>query len=241
MGKSALILDTLHREGQRQCLEALGLISYRLARPAVDRIEGLSPTIAVEQHLTNRSPRSTVGTETGVYTYLRLLFAKIGHRPCPGCGRDTAPPHTLGEQAADDWDGPEPVASYPCPHCGAKVEVLSMAHFSFNKPAGACPTCSGLGIIKQVDLAKLFDETRSIEEGAVYGWSKEFSMYQSNVLKKAAAHYGFPFDPTRPIREYGEVQRELFLYGVESPQFRRRFPGVEPPPLPGPDASRRVW
>lgn len=122
-GKSALILDTLHREGQRQYLEALGMISYQLARPAVDRIEGLSTTIAVDQHLTNRSPRSTVGTEAGVYTCLRLLFAKIGHRACSGCGRDIAPPHTLGEQVMDDCDEREPAASYPCPHCGTKVEA----------------------------------------------------------------------------------------------------------------------
>ncbi|MFO7172161.1 MAG: excinuclease ABC subunit UvrA [Bacillota bacterium] len=228
-GKSALVFDTLHREAQRQFLEAMGMVPYGLARAPVDRIEGLSPTIAVGQHLTNRNPRSTVGTETGIYTYLRLLFATIGHRPCPGCGQEIAPPQSLAEQAAEDGDDPEAAARYPCPHCGARVEVLTMAHFSFNKPAGACPTCSGLGVVHQVDLSRVLDESKSILEGAVSGWNREFSLYQSNVLQQAAAHYGIPFDPRRPIREYSEALRDLFLYGVESPQFRRRFPGVEPP------------
>lgn len=73
------------------------------------------------------------------------------------------------------------------------------------------------------------DETKSLLEGAVYGWSKEFVTYQVNVLRRAAAHYGFPLDPSQPIREYGEAQRDLLLYGLESPRFRRCFPGVQPP------------
>jgi excinuclease ABC subunit A len=228
-GKSALAFDILHKEGQRQYLESLGMVSYQLTRPPVDRIEGLSPTISVDQHQANRSPRSTMGTETDLYTYLRVLFAKIGHRPCPACGKDIAPPHMLDEQFMAESDEPDGAASYPCPSCGTKVEELLMGHFSFNKLEGACPTCTGLGVVNQVDVSQLVDETKSILEGAVSGWVEGFNTYQSNTLKMAAAAYGFPFDPSLPIREYGEVQRELLLYGVESPQFRRRFPGVQPP------------
>src|SRR5512137_544192 len=70
-GKSTLAFDTLHKEGQRQYLESLGLVTDHLSKPKVDRITGLSPSISVDQRQTNRSPRSTVGTATEVYTYLR--------------------------------------------------------------------------------------------------------------------------------------------------------------------------
>src|SRR5215813_13118742 len=70
-GKSTLGFDILHAEGQRQYLESLGLVPFGMAKVPVDAIVGLSPTISVDQHLTNRSPRSTVGTTTDVYTYLR--------------------------------------------------------------------------------------------------------------------------------------------------------------------------
>ncbi|HLJ82074.1 MAG TPA: ATP-binding cassette domain-containing protein, partial [Ktedonobacterales bacterium] len=90
-GKSTLGFDILHKEGQRQYLESLGLVPFGMAKPPVDSITGLSPTISVDQHLTNHSPRSTVGTTTDVYTYLRVLFARLGHRACPTCGNDVRP------------------------------------------------------------------------------------------------------------------------------------------------------
>src|SRR5215475_6317696 len=80
-GKSTLAFDILHKEGLRQYMESLGMVPFGLAKPPVDAIVGLSPTISVDQHLTNHSPRSTVGTVTDVYTYLRVLFAGLGHRP----------------------------------------------------------------------------------------------------------------------------------------------------------------
>ncbi|MFO7698927.1 MAG: ABC-ATPase UvrA, partial [Anaerolineae bacterium] len=91
-GKSTLAIDTLNAEGQRQYMESLGMVAYA-AKPPVDAIEGLSPSKAVGQGVTNRSPRSTVGTATEVYTYLRVLYARAGHRPCPQCGRDVLPAH----------------------------------------------------------------------------------------------------------------------------------------------------
>jgi len=89
-GKSTLAFDTLHREGQRQYMESLGMVTYA-SKPPLDSISGLSPSISVDQGLTNRSPRSTVGTATEVFTYLRVLYAAIGHRPCPQCGGDVPP------------------------------------------------------------------------------------------------------------------------------------------------------
>src|SRR5438270_11498054 len=90
-GKSTLGFDILHKEGQRQYLESLGLVAFGLAKPPVDSITGLSPSISVDQHLTNHSPRSTVGTATEIYTYLRVLYARLGHRHCPTCGNDVRP------------------------------------------------------------------------------------------------------------------------------------------------------
>ena len=86
-GKSTLAFDTLHKEGQRQYMESLGLVADGLSRPPVESISGLSPSISIDQRLSNRSPRSTVGTATEVYTYLRVLFARVGHSPCPNCGK----------------------------------------------------------------------------------------------------------------------------------------------------------
>jgi excinuclease ABC subunit A len=228
-GKSALAFDTLHTEGQRQFLEAVGMVSYQVSRPPMDRIEGLSPTISVDQHLANRSPRSTVGTETDIYAYLRILFAKLGHRPCPVCGQDIAPPHMLDEITLAEADDPDEPATYPCPACGTIVPAFEMGHFSFNKPAGACPTCTGLGVVQQVDVSRVVDESRSLPEGAVLGWGDGFSAYQSGVLKAAGEYYGFPVAVGAPVREYGAAQRDLLLYGVESPQFRLHVPGVQPP------------
>ena len=82
-GKSTLAFDILHKEGARQYMESLGLVTDGLTKAPVDSISGLSPSISVDQNLTNRSPRSTVGTSTEVFTYLRLLFARLGHRPLP--------------------------------------------------------------------------------------------------------------------------------------------------------------
>ncbi len=82
-GKSTLAFDILHKESLRQLFESLGIVTDGLAKLPVDSIVGLSPSISVDQHLTNYSPRSTVGTVTEVFTYLRVLFARLGHRPCP--------------------------------------------------------------------------------------------------------------------------------------------------------------
>jgi excinuclease ABC subunit A len=229
-GKSALAFDILNREGQRQYMESMGWVAYKMGRPPVDKIEGLAPTISVDQqNLTNRSPRSTVGTETDIYTYLRVLFARVGHRPCPACGKEIAPPLGEAEPVLYEAGESDQPSTYPCPHCTAQVEELSMAHFSFNTPHGACPTCTGLGVVNQVDVGQLLDEAKSLREGAVAGWGEGYLNYQVDILHKASQHYGLPFDPHLPVGAYGQAQRDLLLHGVESPQFRRHFPGVEPP------------
>src|SRR5665213_955071 len=93
-GKSSLAFDTIYAEGQRRYVETLSAYARQfldqIERPDVDSIEGLSPAISIEQKTTSRSPRSTVGTITEIYDYLRLLYASVGTPHCPGCGKPIA-------------------------------------------------------------------------------------------------------------------------------------------------------
>ncbi|MBW8748540.1 MAG: excinuclease ABC subunit A, partial [Acidobacteria bacterium] len=98
-GKSSLAFDTIYAEGQRRYVETLSAYARQfldqMERPDVDAIEGLSPAISIEQKTTSRSPRSTVGTITEIYDYLRLLYASVGQPHCPQCGRP------ISRQSAD--------------------------------------------------------------------------------------------------------------------------------------------
>ncbi|MEO8357203.1 MAG: excinuclease ABC subunit UvrA [Chloroflexota bacterium] len=229
-GKSTLAFDLLHKEGQRQYMESLGMVTWGLSKPPVDSIVGLSPSISVDQHLANHSPRSTVGTATEVFTYLRILYARLGHRPCPKCGKDV-PPSTYesSDDNYQDESDESPDGTYPCPHCGTQVPEMGMANFSFNKPAGACPTCTGLGVVRQPIVSRLIDETKSIPENAVDGWIEFHVNHYGQILKNTGKYFGFEFDPSKAIKDYTQVQRDLLLYGTESPQFRRHFPNIKPP------------
>ncbi|MBU1885833.1 excinuclease ABC subunit UvrA, partial [Patescibacteria group bacterium] len=91
-GKSSLAFDTLYAEGQRRYVESLSSYARQflgvMSKPDVDQIDGLSPAISIDQKTTSHNPRSTVGTITEIYDYLRLLFARIGHPHCPQCQRE---------------------------------------------------------------------------------------------------------------------------------------------------------
>lgn len=93
-GKSSMAFDTIYAEGQRRYVESLSSYARQflgvMGKPDVDSIEGLSPAIAIDQKSVSHNPRSTVGTITEVYDYLRLLFARIGHPHCPVCGVEIA-------------------------------------------------------------------------------------------------------------------------------------------------------
>src|SRR5437016_753812 len=90
-GKSSLAFDTIYAEGQRRYVESLSAYARQflgqMEKPDVDYIEGLSPAISIDQKGASRNPRSTVGTVTEIYDYLRLLFARAGQPHCPNCGR----------------------------------------------------------------------------------------------------------------------------------------------------------
>lgn len=229
-GKSSLAFDTLYKEGARQYMESLGLVTDGMSKPPLDRITGLSPSISVDQHLTNRSPRSTVGTATEVFTYLRVLFARLGHRPCPACGQDVPPSTSLddGPWPVDEAE-PDSGATVHCPHCGTLLPELSMTSFSFNKPAGACPACTGLGVVADLVVERVFDLSRSVRAGGVVVWDPFNADRFAVTLQRAGQHYGFGFELDQAIGQLGEVQRDLLYYGVNSPQFQRHYPSVPPP------------
>ncbi|HER62506.1 MAG TPA: excinuclease ABC subunit UvrA, partial [Desulfobacteraceae bacterium] len=102
-GKSTLAFDTLYAEGQRRYVESLSTYARQflgqMDKPEVDSLEGLSPAVSIEQKTTSKNPRSTVGTVTEVYDYLRLLFARTGVPHCPECGQE------IRSQSAEDMVG----------------------------------------------------------------------------------------------------------------------------------------
>jgi excinuclease ABC subunit A len=158
------------------------------------------------------------------------LFARLGHRPCPKCGKDVPPP--TYESADENWQDESdesPDGSYPCPHCGAAVPEMGMANFSFNKPAGACPTCTGLGVVRQPIVSRLVDESKSISELPVEGWIEFHGTHYSQIMRNAGKYFGFEFDTSKPVKDFTPAQRDLFLYGTDSPQFRRHYPDIKPP------------
>lgn len=180
-GKSTLAMETLQRECQRQYMESMGMTMEIGSRPMVDSIEGLSPAISINQTNTNRNPRSTVGTATEISSYLRVLFSKLGERPCPHCGKTVIPDYAgeteeiyseMPDQTEESAEAYEQMVS--CPHCGKGIIELTASHFSHNKPAGACPACKGTGIVSVPDVDLLIDQTKSIGEFAIQGWDQAY-------------------------------------------------------------------
>ncbi len=117
-GKSSLAFDTLYAEGQRRYMESLSSYARQflgqMEKPEVDSIEGLSPAISIDQKTTSKNPRSTVGTVTEIYDYLRLLYARIGIPHCPVCGRE------ITQQTVDQMV--DKILSYPQ---GTKIQILA--------------------------------------------------------------------------------------------------------------------
>ena len=119
-GKSTLAFDTIYAEGQRRYVESLSAYARQflglMDKPDVDSIDGLSPAISIEQKSTSKNPRSTVGTVTEIYDYLRLLFARIGTHHCPKCGSSIHP------------QSPENITSLIMAEKGKTLTFLSANH-----------------------------------------------------------------------------------------------------------------
>ena len=123
-GKSTLLIDVLFNECQRQYLEAMAL--QGISKPKVERIQGASPAIAILQTAANRSPRSTVGTMTDVYTDLRMIYEKLGVRTCPHCGGmiSSAECREETEKKGSDFY----VYMY-CSRCGRRMDKITRTFF----------------------------------------------------------------------------------------------------------------
>ena len=333
-GKSTLAFDTIYAEGQRRYVESLSAYARQflglMDKPDVDSIDGLSPAISIEQKTTSKNPRSTVGTVTEIYDYLRLLFARIGTHHCPKCDSSIRPqspqnitslimaeqnrtliflaPVIRGmkgtheqvfdylkkqgytkirvdqkiydadtlkedvklaryekhwmevvvdtvkiedeessriaeavEQAlqfgkgnmividAEDVDSDkkrelerfqdETIFSTfgACPnHPEIVFESLEPRMFSFNSPFGACPTCHGLGEIKEVspDLV-VPDRGKSIMDGALAVYGKMELSWRAQQLSLVGKKHGF--DLFTPIGDFTEKQINVLLYGDKEP------------------------
>lgn len=223
-GKSTLAMDTLFNECQRQYLESMGM--QGINKPKYDSISGLSPAISINQHVTNRNPRSTVGTVTDMYTSLRMIYEKLGKRKCPHCQYKIDPSirYEEIEKEADSFK-----EFIQCPNCGHRMEKLTRTHFSYNTTEGACPTCKGLGETVDIHEASVFHQDLSIDEGAVDLWKGRYGEYQAAIVKSAMAYYHVPIEDGLPLKDYNASQKAILYYGVDSDQVKKFFPDVKPP------------
>jgi excinuclease ABC subunit A len=298
-GKSSLAFDTIFAEGQRRYVESLSAYARqflgRMDKPDVDYIEGLSPAISIEQKTTHKNPRSTVGTVTEIYDYLRLLYARIGIPHCPQCGKviseqsvdqiletvftypvnakllvlapivrgrkgehekvwedakrggfqrlrvdgkisnvdeplklDKQKKHTLEivvdrltvnrenrsrlaesvEAALELAEGKLVIVrlegdkeheqffseAHACPDCGVSIPELQPRLFSFNNPYGACPACTGLGVIQEFDPDLVIpDKSLSFNQHGIAPYNPKANWYRSRI-GSVIKHYGFTLD-----------------------------------------------
>jgi excinuclease ABC subunit A len=318
-GKSTLAFDTLYAEGQRRYIESLSAYARqflgKVGKPDVERIEGLTPAIAIDQKTTSKNPRSTVGTITEIYDYLRLLYARVGTQHCPKCNKPISQMsssdvidqvlklpqnakivilaplinrkkgtfadlfeslrgkgyvramvdgvmirlddeielgkskmHTIKvvidrvvvkednkERIAQDVEkglkeafgeleidvinyeevGCEAHIHYSehmaCFDCKVSFEPLEPLSFSFNSPKGACSSCDGLGIKFTIDLKKIIDEDRSIDEGAI----KVMHGFNKGYYKKFLKAYceAVNIDTTIPYKDIPAKDKKKILNG----------------------------
>lgn len=331
-GKSSLAFDTIYAEGQRRYVESLSsyarMFLGQMEKPDVDYIEGLSPAISIDQKTTSKNPRSTVGTITEIYDYLRLLYARVGIPHCPVCGVEIkqqaldsivdkimkldegtriqilAPVirgrkgeyaklfedyrksgyvrvrvdgiiYDLGEDIPLDKnkkhnievvvdrlviredikmrlvgscetasklsnglivvsvpDGEETTYSqrYSCPEHGIGIEELTPRMFSFNNPAGACKTCSGLGFTMAVDPDLVIpNKDLSILDGAIAATG--FGNVSSNsyyIRHFASILRDYGANLSMPVKDIPKEALDKLLYGCETdegiiPCIERRY------------------
>jgi len=218
-GKSSLAFDIIFNEGMNRYLQSIGFPPKFEDEKPFDLIEGLSPTVAVEQRTTRVfNPRSTVGTKTRLYNLLRMFYATEGILICPICK--------------------EPVnQNLECDICGMVVERLEIKHFSFNEPNGMCLACKGRGY--QMHLTEeliVQDSNRNLIQITKAG-SAVFAD-QIRFVEQLPKFY--EFDIKTPYKDLSESIKQIFLYGSgkklafdwESKSFtgilEREFEGIIP-------------
>lgn len=223
-GKSTLAIDVIYQECQRQYLEAMGY--QGIQKPQIDAMRSVSPAIQITQHEYRRNPRSSVGTVTDIYTDLRMIYEKLSKRVCPHCHREIASSACKEEveKSKDDFK----VYMY-CSQCNYKMDKLTRTYFSYNTREGACPTCQGLGKVLEISKNHVIHAYLSLEEGAIDFWEQRYKEYQISALYNAFRHYGIAVEPDTPVRDFNKGQEAILLYGVESEEVKKIFPGIIPP------------
>ncbi len=195
-GKSSLVFGTIAAESQRMINETYSAFAQgflpSLARPEVDRLEGLTTAIIVDQERIGANPRSTAGTVTDANAHLRTLFSRLGQ------------PHAGGPQA---YSFNVPSASG---HGAVTVERggrQKAERASFSRVGGMCPRCEGLGRVNDIDLAQLFDEDTSLADGAITIPGYTADGWQVRIFTESGL-----LDAAKPIRDYTKRERDDFLY-----------------------------
>ena len=327
-GKSSLAFDTIYAEGQRRYVESLSSYARQflgqMDKPDVDYIGGLSPAISIDQKTTNNNPRSTVGTVTEIYDYLRLLYARAGVPHCPKCGREIkkqtvdqivdqimrfpadsriqilAPvvkgrkgehvklledarkngyvraridgeimdlsedikleknkKHVIeivvdrlkvrdgiqqrltdsvetasalsGGVIVADIVGGESVTfseSFACPDCEISIPEIEPRSFSFNNPSGACPECSGLGMMRKFSPELIVpNPSLSISKGAIsapgFNSIGTGGSMSSELFKALAKKYKFSLDV--PFSELSDEVKDIIFYGTKGEKVRIEY------------------
>ncbi|MFG2867050.1 ATP-binding cassette domain-containing protein [Streptomyces sp. NPDC048338] len=195
-GKSSLVFNTIAAESQRLINETYSAFVQgfmpTLARPEVDVLEGLTTVITVDQQRMGADPRSTVGTATDANAMLRILFSRLGK------------PH-IGPPSAYAFNVPSVRASGAITvERGAKKTVKA----TFNRTGGMCPRCEGRGTVSDIDLTQLYDDSKSLAEGAftIPGWKSD-SFWTVRVYAESGL-----LDPNKPIRTFTKREMQDFLY-----------------------------
>lgn len=217
-GKSSLAFDTIYAEGQRRYVESLSSYARQFVglmdKPDVDIIEGLSPAISIDQRSVGNNPRSTVGTITEIYDYLRLLYSKVGVSYCPHCNLKLKKEGVAVNKDKKNSEARDKIFFYNCPKCDFKRTEPLPRDFSFNSSYGACPACAGLGNKLEVDESLVFNEKLSINQGAIKSLAHTNSTSQANLLdslKKLANRHNFNLDT--PVKDLNKEQRKVLLCG----------------------------
>ena len=212
-GKSSLALGVLYAEGSRRYLEALSTYTRRrltqAGRASVDEVLHVPAALALHQRPAVPGVRSTFGTMTELLNSLRLLFSRCAGHVCPHCGARCAP--TLNVAAGK---------SITCPSCGHDFYAPDAEDLAFNS-GGACPTCGGTGVVREVDLASLVpDETLSIDEGAVKPWGSLMWDLMKQVAGAMGVRTNVPFNQLtaaeRDIVFNGPAVKKHILYHPKS-------------------------
>lgn len=186
-GKSSLAMGTLYAEGSRRYLEALSTYTRRrmpaTGRADVDSVSHIPPALALRQRPGTAGVRSTFGTTTELLNILRLIFSRLAEHRCPHCGTYAEPTINVAIE--------RPIT---CTNCGNNFYAPEAEELAFNSD-GACPTCAGTGITRQVDEASLVpDPTKTIDEGAVAPWNQFGFNVQPQIVAEFDVRTDVPFN-----------------------------------------------